>query len=107
MGDGKVRREDRHGITKDQVFTSIKNTTLPFRKMIQTEETLPLLSILFSYFGQAALNSPGIVLEENGKFSARNISIPHVPKQFISLSQVRPCLFLLRQKVETKSGKNP
>jgi hypothetical protein len=39
MRDGEVRREDRHGITKDQVFASVEDSFLAFRELIQTEET--------------------------------------------------------------------
>jgi hypothetical protein len=43
MGDGEVRRENRHGIAEDQVFASVEDPFLVFRKMIQAEETWPLV----------------------------------------------------------------
>ena len=39
MGNGEVGREDRHGITKDQIFASVEDPFLAFREVIQTEET--------------------------------------------------------------------
>ena len=44
MGDGEVRRENRHGIAKDQVIASVEDPFLDFREMIQAEETSPLVS---------------------------------------------------------------
>jgi hypothetical protein len=51
MGDGEVRRKNRHGIAKDQEIASVENPFLPLREMIQTEETLQVLSIFFTYVG--------------------------------------------------------
>jgi hypothetical protein len=77
MRDGEVRGEDGHGITEDQVFISIKKTTLPFRKMIQAKKTSSFLYILFSHIGRAALHSTGIVLEANGKSVAGDIAFSY------------------------------
>jgi hypothetical protein len=63
MGDGEVRRENRHGIAENQVVVSVEDSLLAFRKAVQAEETSPLVSIFSSYVGQAALDSPGILLE--------------------------------------------
>jgi hypothetical protein len=35
MGNREVRRENRHGIAKDQELASIEDSLLSFRKMIQ------------------------------------------------------------------------
>ncbi len=70
MGDGEVRRENRHGIAEDQVFASVEDPFLAFREMIQAEETSPLLCIFFCHAGHTALDSSGIVLEADGKSPA-------------------------------------
>jgi len=80
MGDGEVRRENRHGIAEDQVVASKEDSFLTFREMIQAEETSPLVYIFFAYIGQAALDSPGILLEAYGKPSARDIPLPDALK---------------------------
>jgi hypothetical protein len=67
VGDGEVRRENRHGIAEDQVIVSIEDPFLAFRKMIQAEETMPLPSIFFCHIGRTALDSTGVVLEAGGK----------------------------------------
>jgi hypothetical protein len=67
MGDGEVRREDRHWITEDEVFASVEDPFLYFRELIQTEKTWALVCVSFANVGQAALDPPGIVLETDGK----------------------------------------
>jgi hypothetical protein len=70
MGDSEVRGENRHGIAKDQVVVSVEDSPLAFGEAIQAEEASPFLYIYFPYIGQAALDSPGILLEPYGKSSA-------------------------------------
>jgi hypothetical protein len=67
MGDGEVRRENRHGIAEDQVIASEEDPFLTFREMIQAEETSPLVYIFFAHIGQAALDPSGIVLKSDRK----------------------------------------
>jgi hypothetical protein len=43
MGDGEVRGENRHGIAEDKVFTSVEDSFLAFREMIQAKETSPFV----------------------------------------------------------------
>jgi hypothetical protein len=71
MGDGEVRRENRHGIAEDQIIASKEDSFLTFREMIQAEETSPLVYIFFAYISQAALDPSGIVLKSDGKSFAR------------------------------------
>jgi hypothetical protein len=70
MGDGEVRRENRHGIAEDQVFVSVKDPFLTSREMVQAEETAPFICIFFCHIGETALDSSGIVLESDGKSAA-------------------------------------
>ena len=67
MGDGEVRREDRHGIAEDQVVGSAENSFLALRQTIETEETSSVFCISFAHAGCAALDSSGIVLEADRK----------------------------------------
>src|SRR4030042_4247295 len=103
MGDGEVRKENRHGIAEDEVFTSVQDPFLTVGEMIQAEETLPLLCIFFSHIGQAALHSSWIILEADGKSLAGDIPLPDVLQQFVAFPKIQPRLFLLRQELETKS----
>ena len=75
MGDGEMRKEDRHGIAEDQVLALIKNSFLGFGKMIQAEKTWPLVSITFVNDGRTALHPSGVVLEANGKPPAGKSSL--------------------------------
>jgi hypothetical protein len=95
MGDGEVRRENRHGIAEDQVFVSVEDSFLVFREMIQTEKTSPPGCIFFCHTGQAALDSSGIVLEADGKSPAGEIPLSDVLKQFVTFPKIQPRLFLL------------
>jgi hypothetical protein len=42
MGDGVVRRKNRHRIAEDQVIAFVLDSFLAFREMIQAKETLLL-----------------------------------------------------------------
>jgi len=63
MGDGEVRRKNRHRIAKDQVIAPVEDPSLSFGEMIHAKETLPLPYIFFTQNGRAAFDSVGIVLE--------------------------------------------
>jgi hypothetical protein len=80
MGDGEVGWENRHGIAENQVISSVKDSFLVFRKMIQTEKTLPLLRNVLAHLGCTALDPHGIILKANGKSFTRNISLFDIPK---------------------------
>ena len=67
MGNGEVRREDRHGIAEDQVFVAVENPLLTFKQAIQAEETLLLLTIFFCHIGRTAFDPFGIILETDSK----------------------------------------
>jgi hypothetical protein len=96
MGDGEVGRENRHGIAKNQVFAPVEEPFLPFREMIQAEETSSIVCIFFAHAGQAALDSSRIVLEADGKSSAGDIPFPDLPERFVAFPKVQPRLFLVR-----------
>jgi hypothetical protein len=96
MGEGEVRRENRHGIAEDQVLASVEDPFLAFRKMIQAEVTSPLGCIFFAHLSKAALDSSGIVLEADGKSPTRDIPLPDVLKRLAAFPKIRPDLFLLR-----------
>ena len=53
MGDGEVRRKNRHRIAKDQVIASVLDSFLAFREMIETEEALLPANTLLARTGQA------------------------------------------------------
>jgi hypothetical protein len=95
MGDGEVRRENRHGIAENQIVASVEDPFLAFREMIQAEETLPLVYISFANVGQAAFDSSPIVLEADGKSPAEDIPLPDVLKGFVAFPKIQPCFFLL------------
>ena len=78
MGNGEVKRKDRHGITKDQVFASIEDPLLSFGEVIQTEETWALVCSFFANVCQAALDPPGIVLKADGKSSTTDLPLPNI-----------------------------
>ena len=96
MGDGEVRRENRHGIAEDQVFASVEDPFLVFRKMIQAEETWLLVYHFFTHVGEAALDSSGIVLEADRKSPTGDIPLFDVLKQFVAFPKIEPRLFLFR-----------
>ena len=95
MGDREVRREDRHGIAEDQVIVSIEDSLLALRKMIETEETLPLRSIFFCYISRTAFDPSGVILEAEGKSPAEQISFSDSFKRLIALLKILPGIFLL------------
>jgi hypothetical protein len=95
MGDGKVRRENRHGVAEDQVLASVEEPFLVSREMIQAEETSPLVCTLAVHGCQAALDSSRIVLEADGKFPAGDIPLPDIPERIAALPKIQPRLFLL------------
>jgi len=76
MGNGEVGCEYWRGIAENQKFISIKDPLLFFRETIQAEETPLSVCILLADIGCAALDSPGIVLNANGKSSAENLPFP-------------------------------
>jgi hypothetical protein len=80
MGDGEMRRKNRHGVAEDQVVASVEDPFLFFRKMVQAEETSPFIGTLFADVGRAALDSRGIVLETDGKSIAGNVPFPELLK---------------------------
>ena len=96
MGDGEVRRENRHGIAEDQVFASVENPFLAFRKMIQAKETSSVFCIFFAQVSCAALDSSGIVLEADRKSPTGDIPLFDVLKRFVAFPKIEPGLFLLR-----------
>ena len=67
VGDGEVRRKDRHGIAEDQVIALVEDPFLNFWEMILAEETLPLPCLLFAYFGCTTVDSARIILKADGK----------------------------------------
>jgi len=71
MGNSELERENRHGIAENQVTVSIEDSFLTFREMIQTEETRSLLSISFDPNSHTTCDPFGIVLQADGKSSAR------------------------------------
>ena len=71
MGNSELKRENRHGIAENQVIVSVEDPFLTFREMIQTEETLSLLSISFDPNSHTTCDPFGIVLEADGKSPAR------------------------------------
>jgi hypothetical protein len=95
MGDGEVRRENRHGIAENQIVASVEDPFLAFREMIQAEETSLLVCIPFANVGQTALDSSRIVLEADGKSPAEDIPLPNVLKGFAAFPKIQPCLSLL------------
>jgi hypothetical protein len=67
MGDGEVRRKNRHRISEDQVVVLVEDPSLVFGEMVQAKETLSLLSVDFGYLSGTTLDSAGIMLEADGK----------------------------------------
>ena len=66
-------REDRHGIAEDQVVAPVEDSFLTFGKMIQAEETGPVVSITSLYDGRTALYPSRVVLEADGESLARQV----------------------------------
>ena len=76
MGNSEVGSKYRRGIAEDQEFISIKDALLFFRETIQAEETPLYVCILLADIGCAALDSPGIVLNTDGKPFAGDAPFP-------------------------------
>ncbi len=63
MGDGEVRRKNRHRIAEYQVIVTVEDPFLAFREMIQAKETLSSPFIDIPYFGCTTFYSAGIILK--------------------------------------------
>jgi hypothetical protein len=75
MGNREVGSKYWRGIAEDQEFVSTEDSILVFRETIQAKETAPVFHPLFADVGSATLDSPGIVLNANGKSVAGNVSL--------------------------------
>jgi hypothetical protein len=104
MGDGQVRRENRHGIAEDKVITSVKDPFLTLREMIDTQETRSIPDSCFVHVGCTALHPPGIVLESDRESGAVQIPLPAALQALVTFTKFLPGISLLRQEFETKSG---
>jgi hypothetical protein len=85
VGDGKVRRKNRHGIAENQVFVPVEDSFLIFGEMVEAEETGPSVSSRSAHLCRTAPDSSGVVLEADREPSAEKGSLPDGLKRFIAL----------------------